>query len=425
MRFKFSFKYILLEITFILFFAEIFSVFAKDFIFWLAFFSILLLIWHHYIEYRLLRMLTDLDKIDSSNNSIGHLSQSLDYYQNKNKKDKLKTLKLLSKLSNQIQYHTDAIIICNKKGEIHWCNDSAQKLFSFYWNNKVSKNIHSIIFYPEFKDYFYAFTHNKKPLLLLINEQDYLQINLYQYNQYYLLISRNISQIVHLLNARQKFIANMNHELRTPLTVLQGYIEMLDSNYQSSMLPKAIETMQQQCQRMIILLQQLDLLAKVEASTNKNHQLINLSSLINEMQNSIKILNDNQHKIIFTITPDLYVYADKEQLYSAIINLINNAIKHAGKSCQINISLILISSNELIFSVKDTGIGIKSEHIPRLTERFYRGDSSREKTKGSGLGLAIVKHILQQHHSHLLIQSEQGKGSEFSFKLKIYNHNNK
>lgn len=418
MKYQFSIKHIIVELFFAFLLAEVFSLFAKDFLFWLTVFVIVLLIWHHYIEQKLLTTLNNFDKIDSQTNSLSNLSQSLSYYRNKSEKDKLKTLKLLEKLSQQIQYYADGIIICDKKGNIHWCNNTAQALFSFYWNQNVDKNINNVIFYPEFHSYFQCSSQAKRPLILLIGEQNYIEISIYQYNQYQLLISRNINQIVHLLNSRQNFIANMNHELRTPLTVLQGYLELLnEEKHSSSLQHKALDVMQQQCERMTRLLQQLDILAKVEASTTATHQRVNLSELAYSIQQSMQMINDHQHQLYFHISPHLYSEVNKDQIYSAMTNLINNAIKHAGRPCEINVVLTQ-QDQQIIFSVTDTGQGIKAEHIPHLTERFYRGDSSREKTKGSGLGLAIVKHILEQHQSKLIIDSEENKGSRFAFSLR-------
>lgn len=148
------------------------------------------------------------------------------------------------------------------------------------------------------------------------------------------------------------------------------------------------------------------------------HYVVEMSAMISALQKNADFLNQSKQQIIFNITPNITVLGDETQLQSAVSNLIYNAVKHAGDGATIEVDWHWCEEGAE-FSVKDNGIGIEDEHLPHLTERFYRVDESRSnQTGGSGLGLAIVKYALEQHGSQLQIKSEFGKGSRFSFIIK-------
>ncbi|HHF2231353.1 TPA: phosphate regulon sensor histidine kinase PhoR, partial [Haemophilus influenzae] len=326
------------------------------------------------------------------------------------------SLRLLSQINKNIKYLPDAIIICQHNGNISWCNSIAQQMFDFCWNKKVQKNIFDVIFYEQFKHYFFQ-SKKRRPLVLLTYNQRYIEVQSHAYNSHMILVvARDITDMIHLLNSRQKFLSNINHELRTPLTVLQGYLEILaDNNTQNPLQKKAIFAMQEQSQRMEHLLQQFNFLAKIETTSDKDFRTFDMSAMINSLRKDTDILNTYNHHIEFIIQPNIIIFGNEFQLRSAVSNLIYNAIKHSGKQCHIQIKWETCEQG-IKFNVIDNGVGISPQHIPHLTERFYRVDESRSHlTGGSGLGLAIVKHTLLQYHSHLNIESTETKGSSFSF----------
>lgn len=399
--------------------AFIFSLFGLDISTWLIVIFVGLLIWHHITEHRLLQTLNPKSKKELELINLENFSQTIAYYRNKNKKEKFENLRLLSKLNKNIQYLPDAIMVSQADGELVWCNQAAQKMFDFYWHKKTQKNILNVIFYKQFKHYF---TQPKKsrPLVLLTYNERYIEIHIHQYDpETLLIIGRDITEMIKLLGSRQTFLSNINHELRTPLTVLQGYLEILaDQPIQSLLQEKAIKAMQEQSLRMTNLLQQLNMLAKIETSSNKDHQLFDMSAMILSLKKDAEILNTYSHQISFDIQRNVEIFGNEHQLHSVVSNLIYNSIKHAGQACHIEISWKPCEQG-MKFEVKDDGIGIPEIHLPHLTERFYRVDESRsKKTGGSGLGLAIVKHALEQHGSTLNIISKEGEGSRFSFVLK-------
>lgn len=424
MKLNISLKHLIVEIILISLAAFLFSLFSENFLFWLLVFLVLLLIWHHYNEYRLLELLNPNKptKQLKALTTIEHISRTAAYYNQTSRREKVKTLRLLSKLNKNIQYLPDAIIICEHNGDISWCNQMAQEMFEFVWDKKNEKNIFKVIFYPEFKHYFRQprLSKRNRPLVLLTHNKRYIEFNLNSYDsESYLIVARDVTSFIRLMHSRQTFLSNMNHELRTPLTVLQGYLEMLDGDLDNPQLQqKAIQAMKEQSQRMANLLQQLSLLAKIENINNAEHELVDLSQLVLSFQKNTDIINHAQQHIIFSVTPDIKMMGDEHQLQSAVSNLIYNALRHAGDQATIEINLHPCKQG-VRFSVKDNGIGIEPQHLTHLTERFYRVDESRSnKTGGSGLGLAIVKHALEQHHTVLEINSEIGKGSEFSFIIK-------
>ncbi|HDR1868423.1 TPA: phosphate regulon sensor histidine kinase PhoR [Pasteurella multocida] len=418
MKRTFSIKYFFIELAISLLIASLFSYFTQSFAFWFIAVLLCFLIFHHYNEFKLLKMLhPDATDTLKKTHLLDNISQTTAYYKSKNRKERIKTLRLLSKLNKNIQYLPDAIIICDKEGNISWCNNASQEMFMFYWNKKInSKNLFNVIFYNEFKHYFYQ-SMRKRPLVLLTNENRYIEININHYdNESRVIIARDVTQMIRLLHSRQTFLSNINHELRTPLTVLQGYLELLEAEKDHSALAqKAIHAMQAQSQRMANLLQQLNVLAKIESSSNQEHEPVDMSRLILNLKENTHFLNHYHHQIHFDIAPDIYVFGDENQLQSAVSNLIYNAIKHSGENCQINVSWQPCAEGAK-FSVTDNGIGIATHHLYHLTERFYRVDESRSnQTGGHGLGLAIVKHALEHHHAQLEIESKEGEGSCFSF----------
>ncbi|MBF0785937.1 phosphate regulon sensor histidine kinase PhoR [Muribacter muris] len=392
------------------------SLFSDHFSYWVIGILVLLLIWHHHNENKLLRLLAPKSETQDDGSLLEYFSQSIAFYKKQAKKDKIKTLRLLSKLNKNIEYLPSGIIFCDNEGNISWCNQISQRLFDFYWHRNQEKNIFNVIFYDEFKHYFKQSKHHR-PLMLMTHNQRYIEINLNPYDENLkMIIARDVTQMIRLLESRQTFLANINHELRTPLTVLQGYLELLETeNSQSELAQKAIQAMQAQSRRMENLLKQLNLLAKIEVSDNKTHQPVNIMQLISKLKPNIEILQKDYPCTIDYDLDDISILGDEQQLQSAISNLIYNAIKHSGINSHIDIHWQYCGQGAE-FKICDNGIGIEAKHIPHLTERFYRVDESRSnQTGGSGLGLAIVKHSLKQHHSSLQIESEPNQGSCFSF----------
>ena len=228
---------------------------------------------------------------------------------------------------------------------------------------------------------------------------------------------------------RSDFIANASHELRTPLASLLGYIETLKGPARED--PKAqekfINTMLEQAERMSRLVNDLLSLSRIEMKSHvRPETTVNISEIIKIVVNSLERIADRMGvEIVSNQVPDYFVQGDQDELTQVFENLIENACKYGeqGERVEVSLERDTVSENgiqSVTITIKDYGPGIASEHINRITERFYRVDVARSREKqGTGLGLAIVKHILQRHGTRLKVNSVVGEGSEFSVTLPL------
>lgn len=316
-----------------------------------------------------------------------------------------------------------AVVMINNKGGLEWWNPAATRLLGLRNPQDKKQAVTNLIREPLFIDYFHK-ANFSRPLKLHAPGDSSMMLE-FQITSFgegeQLMLVRDISQLDKLEMMRKDFVGNVSHELRTPITVITGYLEtMLDDR---SNLPqrwvKPVEQMAQQSHRMENIIKDLLTLSQLETrATSRDQSSIQLLALLREIRNDAEqVFSDKHHQITLNCAADLQVLGNLNELYSAISNLVLNAAKYTPAGG--NISLEAISNrNGLKISVRDDGPGILPQHIPRLTERFYRVDESRSSdTGGTGLGLAIVKHVLARHGGKLEIHSEPGKGSEFSCHL--------
>ncbi|HEX5843209.1 MAG TPA: phosphate regulon sensor histidine kinase PhoR, partial [Pseudomonas sp.] len=252
-----------------------------------------------------------------------------------------------------------------------------------------------------------------------INDRCRLQFHVTQYgNRELLMLVRDITRLYQLEQMRKDFVANVSHELRTPLTVIAGYLETLLDNVEdvNPRWLRALQQMQQQGGRMQSLLNDLLLLAKLEATDYpSDNQPVAVDLLLLSIKNDAQALSaERHHRISLEADPHLKLKGSEAELRSAFSNLVFNAVKYTPDEGKIHVRWWSDEQGAHL-SVQDTGLGIEAKHLPRLTERFYRVDSSRaSNTGGTGLGLAIVKHVLLRHRARLDIASSLGQGSTFT-----------
>jgi two-component system phosphate regulon sensor histidine kinase PhoR len=314
----------------------------------------------------------------------------------------------------------DAAIIVDSASEITWCNRLARIELGLRWPESMGKKVYDCINDDAFIE---VYQNNRfdQPIEIIspINPNKVLECRVVPYEDDNLMILiRDVTLLTQIEKMRKDFVANVSHELKTPLTVINGYLEMLPENgdMPAPMMKKAISEMRSQSMRMQSLIEELLALSRIEASTERTFEkLVNVPQLLWRIQAEAEALNrDRLHKIFFDISPILYVYGIESELRSAFSNIIFNAINYTPNNGVIEVNWSL-KGDKAKFSVKDNGDGIAAEHISRLTERFYRVDKARSRTTGgSGLGLSIVKHVLSNHNTTLVIESEVGKGTEFS-----------
>lgn len=313
----------------------------------------------------------------------------------------------------------EGVVILNEANRIEWFNALAQQHFNLDAQHDIMQDITYLVRQPEFIDYLHEgdFTD---PLMMVPARHDEmtLSIKLIPYgDEKRLLISRDITQFKRIETMRRDFVANVSHELRTPLTVVNGFVENLldmpDLGQESAR--HALQLMADQTRRMDNLVADLLTLSRLENEQSPLHsEPIDMSALLNEVYQDGKSLSGGRHTLKIEVTSDAGLYGNHDELRSAFGNLLSNAIRYTPEAGTI-ILRWFERDGQLVYSVQDSGIGIAPEHIPRLTERFYRVDRSRSReTGGTGLGLAIVKHIAMRHQARLEVQSEEGKGSTFS-----------
>ncbi len=235
-----------------------------------------------------------------------------------------------------------------------------------------------------------------------------------------LLISRDITRLEAVAKMRRDFIANVSHELKTPLTVIAGFLETLQElDLDEKQRERFIQLMQEQARSMQRLVEDLLTLSALESEQNLLvDEPFAIVGLLLQLSSDAKSLSQGKHAVTLDIGDAATVQGSRDELASAFGNLVSNAIRYTPAGGTITLSWRVDDDGTGVFAVTDSGIGIATEHLPRLTERFYRIDRSRSRaTGGTGLGLAIVKHVLLRHQAALEIASEPGKGSTFAVRL--------
>ncbi len=312
-----------------------------------------------------------------------------------------------------------AVVMISSKDNLEWWNNAAEKLLGFKAPQDQRQAITNLIREPAFIEYFQSQNFNT-PLQMAspVNSRLILEFQITMFGAgEKLLMARDITQIIKLEIMRTDFIANVSHELRTPITVISGYLETLLDQHES-VAPrwvKPLEQMYQQSQKMENIIHDLLTLSRLETnSPSKKQSSVHINALLHE------ILADAEQAYAYKMQHfeiqcdvDYYIIGNTQELYSAFSNLVLNAARYTSDEGAIIVKCYA-GAKGFNVEVQDNGIGIAAQHIPRLTERFYRVDDSRStETGGTGLGLAIVKHSLARHDASLNIFSEPGKGSRF------------
>lgn len=313
----------------------------------------------------------------------------------------------------------EGVAILNEADRIEWCNPLAEQHFGLDGVRDVGQQITYLARQPEFVQYL-STRDFSEPLILRGTRHDGLTLSIklipYSANKK-LLISRDITSFERIETMRRDFVANVSHELRTPLTVVNGFVETMSDmpKLDNDMARRALHLMGEQTHRMGHLVDDLLTLSKLDNALNAlQEETVQVPVLLLKLYEEGLLLSDGKHDLQLERESDCSLLGNTEELRSAFSNLVSNAIRYTPQGGEI-ILRWQEKDGQPIFSVQDSGLGIAPQHIPRLTERFYRVDHSRSReTGGTGLGLAIVKHVTIRHQARLEITSEEGKGSTFS-----------
>jgi two-component system phosphate regulon sensor histidine kinase PhoR len=350
----------------------------------------------------------------------GEVFDSIYHLQRRDQKVRGRLQAVIDRVQESTAALKDAVIMLDRDGNLEWWNIAAEKLLGLKTPQDSGQQITNLVRDPRFIEYFENHNYNE-PLELPspVSDRLRLQFHITQYgNREHLMLVRDITRLYQLEQMRKDFVANVSHELRTPLTVISGYLETLLDNVEdvNPRWLRALQQMQQQGGRMQNLLNDLLLLAKLEATDYpSDNQPVAVDLLLLSIKNDAQALSgERHHRISLEADPHLKLKGSETELRSAFSNLVFNAVKYTPDEGSIQIRWWGDEQGAHL-SVQDSGLGIEAKHLPRLTERFYRVDSSRaSNTGGTGLGLAIVKHVLLRHRARLDIVSNLGKGSTFT-----------
>jgi len=316
----------------------------------------------------------------------------------------------------------DAIVVTSGDGGIEWANSRAGQYLGIRWPEDSGRRLSNLIRHPDLADFLKRSQPGNTTDVLELpspedeNRQLELRVSIYGH-AYMLLVARDITELHRLARMRRDFIANASHELRTPLTVIAGYLESFNEDHEHCP-PEwmgKIAQMRMQATRMQRLIEDLLRLSSLETAPEQDlKEEVPVRDLLSSIhREAVTLDGDGGHEFELEADESLWLKGSQRDLYSAFSNVIFNAVQHTPGGGRIRISWRR-DGDGAVLDVRDTGEGIAAEHIPRLTERFYRVDKSRSRSKGgTGLGLAIVKHALARHDAELDISSELGVGSTF------------
>jgi two-component system phosphate regulon sensor histidine kinase PhoR len=331
---------------------------------------------------------------------------------------KQRLIQLFRELRRSTAALPDGVIILSTQREIVWFNRRAARLLGLRRPVDVGLRIDNLIRSPEFVLYLHG-DDFAMPLIIRppVQLDLYLALQVVPYGGgQSLLLVRDVTRQMRLEAMRKDFVANASHELRTPLTVISGYLDTLADD--SSIDPAwagPIKDMRAQARRMNAIIADLLVLSRLESTDGEApRDAIDVPAMLERLQRDALAGADRPRHVLLDLESMDGLFGSAHELESAFTNVLVNGMKYTPAEGTVRMRW-WVDGEGAYFSVIDSGIGIPAEHIPRLTERFYRVDAGRSRGQGgSGLGLAIVKHALQRHGGWLDVQSTEGKGSTFT-----------
>jgi two-component system phosphate regulon sensor histidine kinase PhoR len=312
----------------------------------------------------------------------------------------------------------DGVIILSSQSDIVWFNRQAGRLLGLKRPVDVGLRIDNLIRAPEFAHYLHGDDFSN-PLVIRppVQIDLYLALQVVPYGAgQSLLLVRDVTRQMRLEAMRKDFVANASHELRTPLTVISGYLDTLaDDTGLDPAWVGPIKDMRAQARRMNAIIADLLELSRLESTDGEAPRAeIDVPRMLERLHRDALAASDRPRHVLLDLESTCGLFGSAHELESAFTNLLVNGLKYTPNDGSVRMRW-WVDGKGAYFSVVDSGIGIPAEHIPRLTERFYRVDAGRSRgLGGSGLGLAIVKHALQRHGGWLDVQSTEGNGSTFT-----------
>jgi two-component system, OmpR family, phosphate regulon sensor histidine kinase PhoR len=350
----------------------------------------------------------------------GEVYRSIAGYQQRGRKRRKRQIRFSRRFREAADAVPDALLILDKQQRIEWTNPAAARLLDIQWPRDRGCRLDEVITQPGLAEFIESGEY-ARPLELSPEHNRALTLSLRsapfgERKRQRLLVARDITQVFHLDMIRRDFVANASHELRTPLTVIAGFLENLaEAPATPAAHRRPLALMQRQSERMRSIIEDLLTLSRLDMDDQDRPQgPVEVAAELMHIVAESRALSEERHRFVTEVDVDLCLLGHQAELRSAFANLIHNAVRHTAAGTTVHIAWTQTREGPL-FSVADDGEGIPAEHLPRLTERFYRVDRGRSRESGgTGLGLAIVKHVLNRHDARLLITSEVGRGTRFA-----------
>jgi two-component system phosphate regulon sensor histidine kinase PhoR len=325
----------------------------------------------------------------------------------------------LAQFLSAIEASPNGMMLLDADDQITWLNSQAADHLGLHKERDLGQRVTNLVRAPAFVSYLQLGDYSEPVSMLNHHNGLTLSVLVRRYGEgLRVVISQDVTERLRAESMRRDFVANVSHEIRTPLTVLSGFVETL-ANLPLTDVEKrrVLALMAQQTHRMQSLVADLLTLAQLEGSPRPpTDHWVAVSGLLHQVQLEAQALSQGRHTLTFqpVARADVQIAGNESELVSALANLVSNAVRYTPDGGRIDVRWRDTSHGAGCFEVSDTGLGIAREHLPRITERFYRVDGSRSReTGGTGLGLSIVKHVLQRHGAELEVDTELGKGSVF------------
>jgi two-component system phosphate regulon sensor histidine kinase PhoR len=327
-----------------------------------------------------------------------------------------------------LEAYPNGLVLLDAEDQIQWLNPVAGEHLGLDLRRDLQQNVRNLVRAPAFVELLARPDREGQALIALHQGELKLAVSLRRYGDdgrgaMSLLVSRDVTESARMERMRRDFVANVSHEIRSPLTVLSGFLESLQQLPLGPDEQRHIHgLMQQQTQRMQALVTDLLTLAQLEGSPLPVAETrFALRPLLERLLADARALDEGRHPIEAEGLDEAegwQMAGPEGEWHSAFGNLVSNALRYTPPGGCVRLQWRALAQGGGEFAVHDEGVGIAAEHLPRLTERFYRVDASRSRgTGGTGLGLAIVKHVLQRHGAELDIQSQPGVGSRFAIRV--------
>jgi two-component system phosphate regulon sensor histidine kinase PhoR len=350
----------------------------------------------------------------------GEIYRGIAQHQQRNRKRRKRQIRFSRRFREAADAVPDALVILDKTQRIEWANPAAVQLLDVHWPRDDGQPLTALIDHPDLAAFIETGEY-ARPLEINPRHNRALILSLRfapfgERKRQRLVVARDITKLYHINMIRRDFVANASHELRTPLTVIAGFLENLaDAQSTPPGHRRPLSLMQHQAERMRSIIDDLLTLSRLEMDDGgQNQGPVDIADEVAHVVHEAQALSDGRHQFDLAVDDRLLLVGNAVELRSALSNLIHNAVRHTPEGTRIHIRWEQDEDGPL-FTVEDNGDGIPAEHLPRLTERFYRVDRGRSRASGgTGLGLAIVKHVLNRHDARLLIASEVGVGSRFA-----------